>query len=30
MGIEDCVYDGIKKRGIGKTLRMGQACSYCR
>ncbi|KAF9643913.1 hypothetical protein BDM02DRAFT_3132089 [Thelephora ganbajun] len=25
MGIEECVFDNIKKRGIGKTLRMGEA-----
>jgi len=30
MGIEDCIYDHIKKRGIGKTLKMGQACNLCR
>ena len=30
MGIEDCVYDNIKKRGVGKTLKMGEACAYCR
>ena len=30
MGIEDCVFSSIKKRGIGKTLRMGEACTYCR
>jgi len=30
MGIEDCVYDHVKKRGIGKTLRMGEACKRCR
>ena len=28
MGIEDCVY--VKKGGIGKTLRMGEACKSCR
>jgi len=30
MGIEDCVFDNFQKRGIGKTLRMGEACIYCR
>ena len=30
MGIEDCVFDSIKKRGIGKTLRVGEACNLCR
>jgi len=30
MGIEDCVYGSVKKRGVGKTLKMGQACAYCR
>jgi len=30
MGIEDCVYDNVKKRGVGKTLKTGQACAYCR
>jgi len=30
MGIEDCAYSYVKKRGIGKTLKMGAACAYCR
>lgn len=30
MGIEECVFDHIKKRGIGKVLRMGKACNRCR
>ena len=30
MGIEDCTYAQIKRRGTGKTLRMGEACEYCR
>ena len=30
IGIEDCVFDPIKKRGVGKTLRMGEACNFCR
>ena len=30
MGIQDCVYEQVKKRGIGKTLRMGEACACCR
>jgi len=30
MGIEDCRYCSVKKRGIGTTLRMGQACVPCR
>ena len=30
MGIEDCRYRSVKKRGIGTTLRMGQACVPCR
>jgi hypothetical protein len=30
MGIEDCVYEQVKKRGIGNTLRMGEACACCR
>ena len=30
MGIEDCVYENIKKRGIGKTLKMREACIRCR
>ncbi|KAF9785401.1 hypothetical protein BJ322DRAFT_827783 [Thelephora terrestris] len=29
-GITDCVYEGVKKRGTGNTLRMGQACKRCR
>jgi len=29
MGIEDCRYGSVKKRGIGSTLRMGQACVPC-
>ncbi|KAF9643480.1 hypothetical protein BDM02DRAFT_3191569 [Thelephora ganbajun] len=30
MGIEECVFDNIKKRGVGKTLKMGEACKLCR
>ena len=30
MGIEGCVYNYVMKRGIGKTLGVGQACGYCR
>ena len=30
LGIEACVYDGIKKRGPGGTLGMGEACTSCR
>ena len=30
MEIEDCVYNTFQKRGIGVTLRMGEACTYCR
>ena len=30
MGLETCIYKQIKKRGIGKTLRMGEACKRCR
>jgi hypothetical protein len=30
VGIWDCIYDHVKKWGIGKTLRMGEACRYCR
>ena len=30
MRIEDCTYDPVKKRSTGETLRMGQACKYCR
>jgi len=31
MGIQDCVYDNINlKRGIGTTLRKGEACNFCR
>jgi hypothetical protein len=30
MGIQDCIYEQVKKRGIGKTLRMGEACTCCR
>jgi hypothetical protein len=30
MGIEDCSYGSVKKRGVGNTLRMGQACIPCR
>ena len=26
MDIRDCIYTSVKKRGIGNTLRMGQAC----
>lgn len=28
--IKDCVYEQVKKRGVGKTLRMGEACKRCR
>ena len=30
LGLEVCIYKQIKKRGIGKTLRMGEACKRCR
>ena len=30
MGVELCVYDQVKKRGAGSTLRMGEACERCR
>jgi hypothetical protein len=30
MEIEDCIYEPVKKRGVGKTLRMGEACACCR
>ena len=30
MGIKDCVYDNAKKRGVGKILGVGEACTYCR
>jgi hypothetical protein len=30
MGIQDCVYEKVKKRGVGKTLKMGEACACCR
>lgn len=30
MEIEDCVYENVMKRGVGKTLKMGEACAYCR
>ena len=30
MGIEDCVYNKIRKRGAGNTLGTGEACGYCR
>ena len=30
MGIEDCVYESVKKRGIGGTLRMRESCERCR
>ncbi|KAF9785457.1 hypothetical protein BJ322DRAFT_831444 [Thelephora terrestris] len=30
IGLEDCAYEPRKKRGIGKTLRMGAACKFCR
>jgi hypothetical protein len=30
MKIEGCIYDHVKKRGIGVTLRFGEACKYCR
>ncbi|KAF9645907.1 hypothetical protein BDM02DRAFT_388919 [Thelephora ganbajun] len=28
--LQDCVYKQIKKRGVGKILRMGEACKLCR
>ena len=30
LGIEDCTYEWVKKRGVGRTLKMGEACEYCR
>ena len=30
MGTGYLVYDHIKKRGVGKTLGMDQACIHCR
>ena len=30
MGLKDCTYEPRKKRGTGRTLRMGEACKYCR
>ena len=30
LGIEECTYGGVKKRGTGGTLRMGEACTPCR
>ncbi|KAF9783449.1 hypothetical protein BJ322DRAFT_153080 [Thelephora terrestris] len=30
VGIPDCHYTLVKKRGVGNTLRMGQACIPCR
>ena len=30
MRIKDCVYDNVKKRGVGKILGVGEACTYCR
>lgn len=30
MGIKDCIYDDAKKRGVGKVLKTGEACTYCR
>jgi hypothetical protein len=30
MGIQDCIYEQVKKRGVGKTLKMGEACTSCR
>jgi hypothetical protein len=30
MEIQDCIYEPVKKRGVGKTLRMGEACACCR
>ena len=30
MEIQDCIYESVKKRGVGKTLRMGEACACCR
>ena len=30
MNIQDRLYTPVKKRGIGNTLRMGQACIPCR
>lgn len=29
-GLVDCVYEGVKKRGTGTTLRMREACKQCR
>ena len=30
MGIEECVYVNVKKRGIGNILKMREACIRCR
>ena len=30
MKIENCIYDSVKKRGVGKILGVGEACTYCR
>lgn len=30
IGLKDCIYEPRQKRGIGKTLRMREACKHCR
>ena len=30
LGIDECLYVPVKKRGAGNTLRMGEACQRCR
>ena len=30
MGIENCAYARIQRRGVGKTLKTGEACEHCR
>ena len=30
LGLDYCVYKPTKKRGVGKVLRMGEACGRCR
>ena len=30
MGIQDCVYEPAKKRGVGSILKVGEACACCR
>jgi hypothetical protein len=30
MEVQDCIYEQVKKRGIGGTLGMGEACACCR